>query len=82
MLILDQLKNRIQSWETFLFKVLNPHLNIRKRSCHFHPESIPTSPTIEENPNVVHLDEGVLEPNSLVQETPASPVSIEFVPFS
>ena len=25
-LILDQLKERNQSWDTFVFKVLNPHL--------------------------------------------------------
>ena len=79
MLILDQLKERSQSWETFVFKVLNPHLNIRKRSHHFHLESRPTSPL--ENPDVVHLNEDVSEPNSL-QETPSSLVSTEFVPFS
>ena len=30
LLILDQLKERNQTWDTFVFKVLNPHLNIRK----------------------------------------------------
>ena len=65
-----------------VFKVLNPHLNIPKQSWHFHLEPRPTSPIGEENLDVVHLDEGVLEPNSPVQETPASPVSAEFVPFS
>ena len=63
-----------------MFKVLNPHLNIRKQSRHFHPESRPTS--LVENLNVVHLDEDVSQPYSLVQDTPASPVSAEFVPFS
>ena len=65
-----------------MFKVLNPHLNIHKRSRHFHPESRPTSPIAEENPNVVHLDEDVSEPHSPVKETPASAVSTDFVPFS
>ena len=62
-----------------MFKVLNPHLNIHKRSRHFHPESRPTSPV--ENPDVVHLDEDVSERNSPMQDTPARPVSVEFVPF-
>ena len=62
--------------------MLNPHLNLRKWSQHFHPESRTTSPTAEEKPDIVHLGEGVLEPNSPMQETPASPVSAKFVPFS
>ena len=65
-----------------MFKVINPHLNIHKRAHHFHPESRPTSPTTKENPYIVHLDEDVSEPHSPVQETPSSPVSVKFVPFS
>ena len=62
--------------------MLNPHLNICKRSQHFHPDSKKNSPTVEENPNVVHLDESVLEPISPMQETLSSLVSAHFVPFS
>ena len=58
------------------------NINIRKRSRHFHPESRPTSPIVEENLDVVHLDEGVSEPSSLMQETPTNPVFVEFVPLS
>ena len=43
LLILDQLKERNQPWETFVFKVLNPHLNICKRSRHFHRGTSQTS---------------------------------------
>ena len=62
-----------------MFKVLNPHLHIRKRSHHFHPKSRLTWPIEDENPNIVHLNEDVLEPNSPMQDTPTSPVSSEFV---
>ena len=62
--------------------VLNPHLNIHKRSRHFHQGTSQTSPVEEENPNIVHLDEDISEPNSFAQNTTASPVSTEFVPFS
>ena len=65
-----------------MFKVLNPHLNIRKRSHHFHRGTSQTSPIEEENPNIVHLDEDISEPNSPVKNTAASPVSAKFVPFS
>ena len=65
-----------------MFKVFNSHLNIRKRSRHFHLVSRQISTTEEENPNIVYLDEDASEPNSLVQNTIASPMSAEFVPFS
>ena len=81
-LILDQLKERNQPWETFVFKVLNRHLNIYKRSHHFHYGTSQTSPIEEENPNIVHLGEDISEPNSSTPNKPASPVSSKFVPFS
>ena len=59
LLILDQLKERNQPWDTFVFEVLNPHLNIHKRSHHFHHELRETSLVEEENPNIVHLGEDV-----------------------
>ena len=65
-----------------MFKVLNPHLNIRKRSRHFHHESSQTLPVEEENPNIIHLDEDTLEPSPSEQNTHASPLSAKFVPFS
>ena len=62
--------------------MLNIHLNIHKRSYHFHRGTSQTSPVEEENPNIVHLDKDTSEPNSSIQNTPDSPVSVEFVPFS
>ena len=64
-----------------MLNFLNPHLIIHKRSRHFPLESTPTSLIEEENPNVVHLDEDVLKPNSHVKDTPTSPMYVEFVTF-
>ena len=81
LLILDHIKERNKTWETFLFKVLNLHINICKRSFHLHHGATQTPPVEEENPNIIHLDEDTSEASPSAQNTPASPVSTKFVPL-
>ena len=75
LLILDQIKERNQSWENFVFKMLNPYLNIRKQSHHLHHGTSQNSLVEEENPNIVHLDEDTSEPIPSTQNTPTSAMS-------
>ena len=57
-LIFDQLKKRNQTWDTFLFKVLNPHINIRKFPRRLHNHESSQTPYAEKKiPNIVHIDE-------------------------
>ena len=46
LLILDQLKKRNQSWDTFVFKFLNLHLNIRKLPRHLRNCEPSQSPAV------------------------------------
>ena len=83
LLILDHLKERNKSWDicTFMFKVLNPHLNIQKRPRYLHHHDSSQSPFVEkEIPNVVHLDEDTSEVNPSTHTTPVIPA--HFVPLS
>ena len=78
LLILDHIKEWNHTLETFVFKVINPHLNIRKWSWYLHNHEASQTPLVEEkSPNVVHLDEDTSE------EIPAhsTPISVEFVPL-
>ena len=47
LLIVDQLKEQNQSGDTFVFKVLNPHLNIQKCPRHLHTHDSSQSPSME-----------------------------------
>ena len=80
LLILDQLKEWNQAWDTFIFKVLNPHLNIRKHTRHINCQESNPSPLSENKiPNVVHLDDDTLEASL---STHFVPVSSKFIPLS
>ena len=83
LLIMHQLKERNQTWENFVFKVLNPHLNARKHPRHTRDRK-PSQTTPKENKRtkVVHIDEDTSKasphghsPNSI------NPVAAEFLPF-
>ena len=77
-LILDQLKERNQTWDTFVFKVINPHFNISKRPRHLHNREASQTPSLEKKiPNVFHLDEDTSEESP----THSTPVSAKFVPL-
>ena len=83
LLILDQLKKQKQSWDTFVFKVLNPLLNIWKHPRHIHNHESSQSPSLEKkNTNVVHLDDDTSEAITSTRSTPIIPVSAKFVPLS
>ena len=61
--------------------MINPHLNIRKRSRHLHRGAGKNSPIEEENPNIIHLDEDTSEAIPSAQNTPTNPVSTKFIPL-
>ena len=82
LLILDQLKERNQTWDTFVFNVLNPHLNIQKLPRHLHNnESIQTPSTEKKIPNIMHIDEDTSESIPSTHFTLVNPVSAKFLPF-
>ena len=79
LLILEQLKLKSQPWDTFMFKVLNPHLNIQKFPWHLHhQESNPSLSLEKKSPNVVHLDDDTSE---VSPSTHSIPISAEFIPL-
>ena len=81
LLILDQLKERNQTWDTFIFRVLNPHLNIRKHPRYSHGQQSSPSPSIgKKNPNIDHLDDDVSEASPSTRYSPIVPT--EFIPLS
>ena len=83
LLIVHQLKERNQTWENFVFKVLNPHLNARKCPRHTHDsEPGQTPPKENKSTKVVHIDEDTSEA-SLHGNSPTSvdPMATEFIPF-
>ena len=65
-----------------MFKVLNPHLNIRKRPKHIHNCEANQTPSYEKKiANVVHIDEDTSEASPSAHSTPINPVSAKFVPL-
>ena len=81
LLILNQLKERNHTWDTFIFKVLNPHLNICKCRRYSHrQESRPYPSTRKKNPNIVHLDDDVSEAIPYTWSYPVVPT--EFIRLS
>ena len=65
-----------------MFKVLNPHLNIRKRPRHLHNCESSQIPFAEKKiPNTVLIDEDTSEARPSAHSTPVNPVSAEFLPF-
>ena len=82
LLILDQLKGRNQTWDTFVLKVLKPHHNIRKIPRNLRNHKSSQTPSIKNKiPNIVHMDEDTLEASPSAYYTLVNLVSAEFLPF-
>ena len=78
---MHQLKERNHTWDNFLFKVLNPHLNVWKHPWHIHDRKpSQTPPTEKKRPKIVHIDEDTPEASlSSHSPTPVNLMSVEFL---
>ena len=81
-LIVHQLKERNQTWDNFVFKVLNPHLNVQECPRHIKdPNPSQTPPKERKSPKIVHIDEDIPEVSSPIHSpTPVNLESVEFIP--
>ena len=80
-LIMHQLKERNQTWDNFVFKVLNPHLNVRKCPRHIRdPKPSQTPPKERKSPKIVHIEKDIPKASSSTHSpTPVNLDSIKFL---